>query len=190
MAHQLRESLLHSHPDSHASKNRWRHQESSSFALHADPTRTNRKADKRNGIADTVDIDCPHGEGTKNGLAGANKPIVANRYVDGGPNLSDIAETVGNSASLDGPAEEIPTRVDIRDVRCGPLLNYRGMRGSTWYGSVLIVTRGGVSKEYFEPELNLRMVSRQVLDIHGANGADNMENGRQVNGGFSEGSRH
>jgi hypothetical protein len=37
---------------------------------------------------------------------------------------------------------------DGREVRCGPLLNYRRMEGQRWFGSVLMVVRGG----YLEPE--------------------------------------
>lgn len=42
-------------------------------------------------------------------------------------------------------------------MECGPLLNYRRMENETWFGSVLIVTRGGGAGESPAPELILKI---------------------------------
>jgi hypothetical protein len=42
-----------------------------------------------------------------------------------------------------GDAEKIPDSYTELEVKCGPLLNYRRMENQTWFGSVLIVTKGG-----------------------------------------------
>jgi hypothetical protein len=131
----------------------------------------NRKvhdADQRNGVEDVADfLNSSQVEDTRASLAGVHKPIAFNGYGDELPRPNAIEKkVVGNVASLDGPADEALARANIREVRCGPLLNYRGMKGSTWHGSVLIVTRGGISEEYFEPELNLRRISGRVLNRH------------------------
>lgn len=52
--------------------------------------------------------------------------------------------------------------VDGKEVRCGPLLNYRRMEGSTWHGSVLVVLEGGITKgahEAWVPELLLKKIA-------------------------------
>jgi hypothetical protein len=77
------------------------------------------------------------------------------------PDNADHGAGVQNAigASLSGPGEGVDAvRTDGRDIRCGPLINYRKMEGSSWHGSVLIVTRGGIQEGSFEPVLKLRKV--------------------------------
>lgn len=45
---------------------------------------------------------------------------------------------------------------DGRDVVCGPLLNYRHMNRGDWFGSVLIVVKGGGGQVLHRPSLPLR----------------------------------
>lgn len=66
--------------------------------------------------------------------------------------------TDDRASSADGSLAPTNIRTDGREVRCGPLLNYRRMEGSNWYGSVLIVLRGGIQDVEFVPELALRKV--------------------------------
>ncbi|OBT52323.1 hypothetical protein VE04_07233 [Pseudogymnoascus sp. 24MN13] len=66
-----------------------------------------------------------------------------------------------------GGADVRPTTVyvevvDGREVSCGPLLNYRRMEGNVWFGSVLIVVRGGVTRpadHAWVPELLLKKLA-------------------------------
>ncbi|PVH71209.1 hypothetical protein DL98DRAFT_521187 [Cadophora sp. DSE1049] len=52
--------------------------------------------------------------------------------------------TYNGPVSADGMAAQASLRTDGKEVRCGLLLNYRHMEGSTWHGSVLIVLGGGI----------------------------------------------
>jgi hypothetical protein len=136
MAAHIRDNLLHGedHADDHASANRWRHQESRSYAQHAGP----READERHGSKDLANffnssrIGPPQSAGS--GSAGKHKPIA-------------LAGNVYNGGARQGAGS--PRRKDIADsyteleLKCGPLLNYRRMENETWVGSVLIVTKGG-----------------------------------------------
>src|SRR3569833_1017789 len=58
------------------------------------------------------------------------------------------------STAPEAPPALATTPVD-NEVVCGPLLNYRRMDGRRWYGSVLIVTRGGGKTQSFVPTLIL-----------------------------------
>ena len=125
MAAHLRDDILYGydHPGSHASDNRWRHQESGSFARHA---AFPQQADENthNGEADVQTL------GKQNG---------------GRPGRVIIGVSHGNM-----------------EVNCGPLLNYRRMEDDKWFGSVLIVTRGGGLGEGPVPELRMRIIDSDV----------------------------
>ena len=61
----------------------------------------------------------------------------------------------------EGEAKRAGQQTDGREVRCGPLLNYRRMEDNQWYGSVLMVMKGGRLNEpdqHFVPTLLLRKV--------------------------------
>jgi hypothetical protein len=49
---------------------------------------------------------------------------------------------------------------DEREVACGPLLNFRRMEGTRWFGSVLVVTKGGGKSQLFTPALRLSKAER------------------------------
>lgn len=167
MASHLKENIIHGrdHSEDHASDNRWRHQESTSFARHAAlgaaPKKV-REANSHNGVSDLADfLNKSRIEGSGAGpVAGTHKPIVVDRIkVGDGPDAAEQGAGAQNATavSLSGPGERADVlRTDGREIRCGPLINYRRMEGSSWYGSVLIVTKGGIQEGSFEPELRLR----------------------------------
>src|SRR5271170_4855327 len=146
MAKYLKENVLHGQDrdDDHSSDNRWRHQESSSFARHAalsSAPKKVREADSHNDISDLADflnksrIE-PSGAGA---AAGTHKPIMIDRNrVEGGGVGAQSATGVSMGGSVD--VTDI-LKTDGREVRCGPLINYRRIEGSMWFGSVLIVTK-------------------------------------------------
>ncbi|KAI1441815.1 hypothetical protein F5Y02DRAFT_286973 [Annulohypoxylon stygium] len=117
----------------YASANKWRHQESSSFAKAArDPHSSGHSRE----LSDFLNKERVEGDRTAADGTGF-KPIV----VGGTDGVHD--------AAADG---------DGREVICGPLINYRRMENRTWYGSVLIVTKGGGKTQNFQPFLSLGRV--------------------------------
>ena len=141
MAHSQRESFdMDDDPrNPYASANRWRHQESSAFARAAvarDAHSSGNSKDLTDFLnASRVEPGRPATNGASNGAA--YQPIVIG----------------GTDGQTDGVAAH-----DGKEVICGPLLNYRRMEGNTWYGSVLIVTRGGGKTQPYNPSLHLARV--------------------------------
>ncbi|KAL7628340.1 hypothetical protein AAE478_002542 [Parahypoxylon ruwenzoriense] len=129
----------------YASANRWRHQESSAYA------RAALARDAHSSSANTSDLssflNSTRVEGNRPGTNGTGhyKPIV-------------VGSTDG---ATDGAVVE-----DGKEVVCGPLLNYRRMEGATWYGSVLLVTKGGGKIQNFQPVLSLGRVN-ESLPVNG-----------------------
>jgi hypothetical protein len=156
MAAHLREDILHGkgHLDDHASATRWRHQESRSFARHA--VATPREVDERNGIKDLADflnttrVEPP---GSSGSAAPKSKPIM----VAGNTHSASIGvQSLGTQRVVGGEAPQGNT--GTMEVKCGPLLNYRRMENEIWYGSVLIVTKGGgLAQSPVALELKLRI---------------------------------
>jgi hypothetical protein len=167
MASHYADNILYGddHPQDHASANRWRHQESSAYRRHASKhiPKEVREADERNGVLDlSTFLNQSRIEGTGDGYK-TSRPVgpAAGGKENGG--LDPIEEGVGaqnpTGAPMSGHQNEGYGRpTDGREVRCGPLINYRRMEGNRWFGSVLIVTRGGIGDSGFEPELVLRRV--------------------------------
>lgn len=126
-------------PNPYASANKWRHQESSSFARAAIARDAHSGSSSRDLSdflnASRVEPSRPTTNG--NGATASYKPIV-------------IGEA---ERDVDGPATH-----DGKEIVCGPLLNYRRMEGSAWHGSVLVVTRGGGKTQGFQPTLRLGRV--------------------------------
>ncbi|KAI9734148.1 MAG: hypothetical protein M1818_006647 [Claussenomyces sp. TS43310] len=208
MAAHYRDDILHGrdHTDPHADPGRWRHQESTAFARHAAPKP--RHADERGGVTDLADFLNssrvePH-EIESRAVEQRYKPISADSpsngndfnenvqfitTIDGANNLQPgTGDRVGGTQNktavgLDGPSGETMMRgTDGREVRCGPLLNYRRMEKDTWFGSVLIVTRGGGAAEgNFKPELLLKKLGESLQNSQTDNGVSPLQNG------FSEG---
>ncbi|KAL5630726.1 hypothetical protein BROUX41_000598 [Berkeleyomyces rouxiae] len=106
----------------YTSATRWRHQESGSYARHAVPRDRDGGSGNTNDLADFFNssrIEPPAGGGPANGAT--HQPIQLP------PGVAPPLEP------------QDPTQ-----VRCGPLLNYRGMADNgCWLGSVLVVTCGG-----------------------------------------------
>lgn len=174
MASHYKENILHGrdHTDTHASDNRWRHQESTAFARHAalsSAPKKVREADSHGGVSDLADflnksrIDAPDAGASSR----THKPILINTDNKAGVASKSYGPEVGvenaGGISLDGQGEVGDTKgTDGREIRCGPLINYRRMEGSTWHGSVLIVTRGGIQEQPFEPKLKLKRAYEKV----------------------------
>ncbi|KAH8808371.1 hypothetical protein F5884DRAFT_367013 [Xylogone sp. PMI_703] len=151
MASHFKDNLLHGrdHADTHASDNRWRHQESSSFARHA--AASPRQADVRDNSKDLANflnssrIDPP--ESAASSTHGRHQPIVV-------PGTSPVEMSNHNGAAA----------MDYQEVKCGPLLNFRRMEDNIWYGSVLVVTVTHDIDGSKAPELSLKAapISQQL----------------------------
>ncbi|PQE21094.1 transcription factor protein [Rutstroemia sp. NJR-2017a WRK4] len=170
MAAHYRDDLLHGkdHPDTHASANLWRHNESTSFSRHASPAP--RLADERHGSKDLTNfLRTSRVEG--NGANGVHKPIV----VSGNAHSAELESLRAEQEKLaqQDAANGIKRTGGGAHVKCGPLLNYRRMEDNTWFGSVLIVTETGSGEEGSIPELRLRIsgTPRDGTDLHISNGS-------------------
>ncbi|RYP70402.1 hypothetical protein DL771_005523 [Monosporascus sp. 5C6A] len=127
------------HRNPYASASKWRHQESSAFARAAVARDAHSSSAETRDLSDFLNssrVEPEQRPGT-NGT-GKFKPI-----------------TIGADHATDGPPAGAG---DVKQVLCGPLLNYRLMRGSTWHGSVLVVTAGGGKTQSFRPVLHLGRV--------------------------------
>jgi len=162
MASHYKDNLLHghNHTDTHASDNRWRHQESGSFHRHASSSGA-REANARHESKDLADflnttrIEPPGSAGE--GAATKYQPIMV------AGNAHNGHSTV--ATQHDGPpaGEAARGTSNTMEVKCGPLLNYRRMENEQWFGSVLVVTKGGgLAESPVVPELTLRIVG----DVH------------------------
>ncbi|KAI1816954.1 hypothetical protein GGS20DRAFT_134541 [Poronia punctata] len=120
----------------YASANKWRHQESSSFARAA-VARDAHSSGNSKDLSDFLNSSRVDRPATSGNGSVHYKPIV-------------VGGTDG--AAVEQPA--VPSH-DGREVVCGPLLNYRRMEGNVWYGSVLVVTRGGGKTQTFQPTLRI-----------------------------------
>jgi hypothetical protein len=149
MASHLGDTIRHGreHSGTHASQNRWRHQESSSFAKHA--AQAPRDADQRGGTGDLSEF-----------LKGSRvEPKRAPSSSGSGPRYTPIA-VAGEADRATQPGQTVQVSGATTEVVCGPLLNYRRMENATWFGSVLIVTKGGGLGDTSVPELRLKIVAR------------------------------
>ncbi|KAI1342613.1 hypothetical protein F5Y15DRAFT_310051 [Xylariaceae sp. FL0016] len=162
----------------YASASQWRHQESSAFARAAAPRDAHLASANTQDLtkflnSDRVDHERPSTNGTGN-----FKPIVV-----GG---TDGAVPVENQDVIEDPA----TPAD--GIICGPLLNYRYMEGNVWYGSVLVVTRGGnprLDGKKFTPKLHLGRIETAESQ-QGLVGQGQAVNGAIVDGKMTLNSDH
>lgn len=70
---------------------------------------------------------------------------------------ASTAKTPRHQPIIQNPiAEDDVSQDGVLEVKCGPLLNYRRMENDTWFGSVLIVTKGGGLYERPAPVLVLK----------------------------------
>jgi len=169
----------------YASGSKWRHQESNKYAKHAgpnSPAQRVRPADDHEGVNDLADfLNTSRLEGTGTPIRGsASRPAVAvDNHGQGdarnvhtasgrgepGTQVQDYGADPRVERQKRGELEDADAVMggltDGREVRCGPLLNYRRMEGQRWFGSVLIVVRGGYlepKEASWVPELVLRKV--------------------------------
>jgi len=140
----------------YASATRWRHQESSAFAKHARAQQPQaRDADSRGRVGDLADflnssrISPPAGESSSRPTTPRFKPVMAG--------AAEARQNVhGDEPETDTDIVPHGPPPDGKDIAVGPLINYRRMEGTTWVGSVLVVTRGGGKTQSFVPTLHLR----------------------------------
>lgn len=129
----------------HASASRWRHQESSAFARHAVQGQAREPVQKGDtgALANFLNSNRIEPEGDPDS-GGNYKPITLA--------AADIKMN-GDEDAVEGTHEPMS---DGREIVCGPLLNYRRMDEGRWYGSVLIVTKGGGKVQSHQPFLVIR----------------------------------
>lgn len=131
----------------YASSSKWRHQESSKYARHeaqlqARDATTTSTTDELANFLNSTRIE-PQADNHSKQSPGNYQPI-------------SLANGQGQ------PAEDLPVNgqeveaSDGKEIVCGPLLNYRRMEQGYWYGSVLVVVKGGGKEVLHEPSMILR----------------------------------
>ncbi|KAK0630151.1 hypothetical protein B0T17DRAFT_506648 [Bombardia bombarda] len=154
------DDVLHEGRNPYASSTRWRHQESAAFAKHARQQAQHaqpmaREADSHSRVGDLADFLNSSRISPDNGAGRPTTPRFTPIMAGAAGAHSVVAN--GGSGEVAGPDDyQTDVRPDGKDVVCGPLLNYRRMEGTQWFGSVLVVTRGGGRSQPFTPSLVLR----------------------------------
>ncbi|KAG5982668.1 hypothetical protein E4U55_001550 [Claviceps digitariae] len=147
----------------HASSSRWRHQESSAYRRHAAHPREPVSTESTGALANFLNSSRIEPPEEPNGVGGNFQPITI-----------PAAQPNGQEA-VDGGSGEL--QVDGKEIVCGPLLNYRYMEQNRWYGSVMVVAKGGGKDILYQPLLVLRRVgvakklAPGASPQHGANGS-------------------
>lgn len=164
----------------YASASRWRHQESSAFANHAAARSPVQHHGSTGDLADFLNssrIEPPDSDSRSAHSVGRHVPltVAASALSPLGANLDD---TVNESQEFEAP--------DGKEIVCGPLLNYRRMDKGRWFGSVLVVVRGGGKTPLHQPFLTLRPASCAHQPEHTAQ--DNA-NGTELSNGEADGTR-
>jgi len=183
MAAHFRDDILHGkdHADTHASDNKWRHQESGAYARHANVAP--RKADERHGNKDLTNFlksqrIKPPGSAGSGGKGHQPIVIAGNAYPQGREQSQQVpakAEELTNGHATES------TNPGVQVVKCGPLLNYRRMENETWFGSVLVVT-ARIAEGEVVPELKLRVIEEEKEDLATTDGTNINEEQTQLNG--------
>ncbi|KAJ8061232.1 hypothetical protein OCU04_010304 [Sclerotinia nivalis] len=155
MAAHYRDDIIHGkgHPDTHASANRWRHQESTAFSQHA--VSAPREADGRHesgGLANFLNKSRVEGKGSP----GPHKPIMLAGNAQHGE--LEAARREQEELEQKDAMNGVQRGGAGATVKCGPLLNYRRMENDVWFGSVLIVVDTQTAREDSVPELRLRVL--------------------------------
>lgn len=156
MASHYADNIIHGrdHDQTHASQTRWRHEESSAYRRHAANVAP-RQADERNDSKDLANFLNTTRVESDGPAAGRHKPL-------------PVAANA-TSARQDFASGDVANALE---VKCGPLLNYRRMENETWFGSVLVVTRGGgLAESAVTPELTVTVAHQQGNNVNGANQA-------------------
>ncbi|OAA49312.1 Alkaline phosphatase D-related protein [Metarhizium rileyi] len=152
----------------HASASRWRHQESSSYRRHAGHAREHSHGHARDPVsAETTTT------GDLAQFLNASR-IEPTGDTSGSGNHQPITVTAVQSGEPEegGEAGDGEPPLDGKEIVCGPLLNYRRMDQDRWYGSVLVVAKGGGKDILYQPFLVLRRAGEAaaMLAQTGANG--------------------
>lgn len=176
------DDLLDPYNNPHASSTRWRHEESSSYRKHASLSLQPRSAEAKSGTMDLADFlnssrvePDDSSRSRPDSIAASNNkhtPIMLDGKVADAAGEPHLDQDLAHAEPQDG-----------KTIACGPLLNYKRMEGTTWIGSVLVVTKGGGKTQAFVPTLVLRRVG-EAQHIHAnsySNGTSNGTNG-DVNG--------
>jgi hypothetical protein len=171
----------------HASATRWRHQESSAFLRHA--AHHSRNA-------------APREEGSGNSTHDLAKFLNTTRVESGkdeassGGNFKPIMIAAAEATGQDDHRHGISGDHDGKEIVCGPLLNYRRMEGTRWFGSVLIVLKGGGKTQPYVPTLVFRRAGQtngheeaqtNGAEINGMNGVNGVKGHEVTSGTKSEG---
>ncbi|PBP19762.1 hypothetical protein BUE80_DR009394, partial [Diplocarpon rosae] len=167
MAARLRDDLPQGqdHTDTHASANRWRHQESSAFRARAVPRQADERIASKDlaGFLNTTRVDAPKTADSAASTAPDLKPVMLPGDAQNGwAGTENGGQNIGTHGTL--------------EVKCGPLLNYRRMEDETWFGSVLVVTEGGGMGDAPEiPVLSLKAspIGQSEQHTHGYGVVDN-----------------
>ncbi|KFA64205.1 hypothetical protein S40285_00859 [Stachybotrys chlorohalonatus IBT 40285] len=159
-------------PNPYASQNKWRHQESTAYARYAgshsqaqpqarDPVANSDTGDLANFLNKTR-IEPPDDRDDRSARGNFQPITIAAGHSDE-HEFSYMQPTDGRGEANDG-----------KEIVCGPLLNYRRMDDRYWYGSVLVVIKGGGMGVLYQPSLILRRVGQAGPPASGeANGTAN-----------------
>lgn len=154
----------------YASASKWRHQESTAFADFAGEQRHGLPRDPINDsdtapLADFLNSSRAE-PGSRPEAAAKSEPIVV-------PEEENLSEQARSNTMT-------------REIVCGPLLNYRGMRGDQWVGSALIVVKGGGASVPAAPILQLRRVGRvdgrTFIPMSGSDATPGIDGAVQIDG--------
>ena len=178
MAAHYRDDILHGkeHVDTHASSNRWRHQESTAFSNHANIAA--REAGGRNEKEDlTSFLNKSRVQGK--GSPSPHRPLV----VDENAQSEELEAARREQEELEhkDAVNGVQRSGAGATVKCGPLLNYRRMENDVWFGSVLIVVDSHTVREDAVPELRLRVRERRQATQNG-NGTGTATGNEHLNG--------
>ncbi|KAI5466751.1 hypothetical protein BGZ63DRAFT_409934 [Mariannaea sp. PMI_226] len=165
----------------YVSASRWRHQESSAFAEHAALQAIARsQLEQSENTAELTEFLNKSRIDPSDEYNSTNATLAAP--------LANPQDPASRPASL--RAVESSRQVeapDGKEIVCGPLLNYRRMDGGRWYGSVLVVVRGGGQTPLHRPYLTVGLASHG--GVHGTVEANDESNGTEVVNGAPERTR-
>ena len=143
----------------HSSRSKWRHQESSAYLKHAQPRPPTAEGSTA-GLADFLNHDRVEPSG---------------RPPTGGQS-KDITEASGHA----GETDVYDPLADGKEIICGPLLNYRHTLSGRWYGSVLVVAKGGGTNVLYQPSLELKRVGVRGAEAGAATGEPTRSQGQRL----------
>lgn len=162
----------------YASANRWRHQESSAFARHAGGNHAVAREPEARGRVNDLANFLNSSRISPDDAGALDRPPGTPRFKPIMAGAAEAREATNGSRPVTAASRAGPPP-DGKEIAVGPLLNYRRMEGTTWIGSVLVVTKGGGKTQLFEPTLVLGRAGEQVQQdgVDGANGQSSSAGG-------------